>query len=117
VGDIAERAMINRATFYRHYQDKYDLVATIFEEAANHLVEDMKPLHKDTGPGEKGENLLEIWNQLFEHVAELCESSSICEKREDRDRLQLKITFLSVPSSAPDSRKSRESRRVLGFTL
>src|SRR6516162_8640216 len=23
VGDIAERAMINRATFYRHYQDKY----------------------------------------------------------------------------------------------
>jgi AcrR family transcriptional regulator len=44
VGDIAERAMINRATFYRHYQDKYDLVAAIFEEAANHLVEDMKPL-------------------------------------------------------------------------
>ena len=31
VGDIAERAMINRATFYRHYQDKYDLVAKIFE--------------------------------------------------------------------------------------
>ncbi|HEX6479522.1 MAG TPA: TetR/AcrR family transcriptional regulator [Ktedonobacteraceae bacterium] len=70
VGDIAERAMINRATFYRHYQDKYDLVATIFEEAANHLVEDMKPLHKDIDPGEKEENLLEIWNQLFEHVAE-----------------------------------------------
>ena len=70
VGDIAERAMINRATFYRHYQDKYDLVAKIFEEAANHLVEDMKPLHKDIDPGEKEENLLEIWNQLFEHVAE-----------------------------------------------
>jgi AcrR family transcriptional regulator len=69
VGDIAERAMINRATFYRHYQDKYDLVAKIFEEAANHLVEDMKPLHKDIDPGEKEENLREIWNQLFEHVA------------------------------------------------
>ena len=70
VGDIAERAMINRATFYRHYQDKYDLVARIFEEAANHLVEDMKPLHKDIDPGEKEENLREIWNPLFEHVAE-----------------------------------------------
>ncbi|HTI14671.1 MAG TPA: TetR/AcrR family transcriptional regulator [Dictyobacter sp.] len=70
VGDIAERAMINRATFYRHYQDKYDLVAMIFEEAANHLVEDMKPLHKDIDPGEKEENLLEIWNQFFEHIAE-----------------------------------------------
>jgi len=26
VGDICERAMVNRATFYRHYQDKYDLL-------------------------------------------------------------------------------------------
>jgi AcrR family transcriptional regulator len=69
VGDIAERAMINRATFYRHYQDKYDLVATIFEEAANHLVEDMKPLPKDIDLDEKIENLLEIWNRFFEHVA------------------------------------------------
>lgn len=70
VGDIAERAMINRATFYRHYQDKYDLVAKIFEEAANHLVEEMKPLRQDSDPGEKEENLREVWNQLFEHVAE-----------------------------------------------
>lgn len=70
VGDIAERAMINRATFYRHYQDKYDLVVKIFEEAANHLVEDMKPFHKDIDPGEKEENLVGIWSQLFEHVAE-----------------------------------------------
>ena len=66
VGDIGERAMINRATFYRHYQDKYDLVAKIFEEAVNHMVEDMKPLHKDSDPGEK----VEIWNQFFEHVEE-----------------------------------------------
>jgi AcrR family transcriptional regulator len=26
VRDIAARAMVNRATFYRHYQDKYDLL-------------------------------------------------------------------------------------------
>jgi hypothetical protein len=32
VGNIAERAMINRATFYRHYQDKYDLVAKSFPD-------------------------------------------------------------------------------------
>ena len=25
VGEISERAMINRATFYRHYQDKYEV--------------------------------------------------------------------------------------------
>jgi len=69
VGDIAERAMINRATFYRHYQDKYDLVAKIFEETANHLMENIKPTSKDTDQS-KTENLLEIWVQLFEHVAE-----------------------------------------------
>ena len=69
VGDIAERAMINRATFYRHYQDKYDLVAKIFEETANQLVENMKPFNKDTSQSET-ENPPEIWIQLFEHVAE-----------------------------------------------
>ena len=69
VGDIAERAMINRATFYRHYQDKYDLVARIFEETANHLVENMKPLYKDPDHMDK-QNPPEIWMQLFEHVAE-----------------------------------------------
>jgi AcrR family transcriptional regulator len=69
VGDIAERAMINRATFYRHYQDKYDLVAKIFEETANHLVENMRPFHKDTRQSAT-ENPPEIWIQLFEHVAE-----------------------------------------------
>ena len=69
VGDIAERAMINRATFYRHYQDKYDLVAKIFEETTNELVENMKPFHKDTGQSET-ENPPEIWIQVFEHVAD-----------------------------------------------
>jgi AcrR family transcriptional regulator len=69
VGDIAERAMINRATFYRHYQDKYDLVAKIFEETANQLVENMKPFHKDTRQSEM-KNPPEIWIQFFEHVAE-----------------------------------------------
>jgi AcrR family transcriptional regulator len=69
VGDITERAMINRATFYRHYQDKYDLVAKIFEETADYLVEHMKPFHKDSG--QMGtENPPEIWVQVFEHVAE-----------------------------------------------
>lgn len=39
VGDIAERAMVNRATFYRHYQDKYDLAEKIFIEVLNHMMQ------------------------------------------------------------------------------
>ena len=69
VGDLTGRAMINRTTFYRHYQDKYDLVAKIFEETANHLVEQMKPLHKDPRHMDT-QNPPEIWIQFFEHVAE-----------------------------------------------
>ncbi len=32
VRDITERAMINRSTFYHHYQDKYDLLSQYIEE-------------------------------------------------------------------------------------
>jgi AcrR family transcriptional regulator len=69
VGDIAERAMINRATFYRHYQDKYDLVMKIFEETVGQLVTSTKPSHgyvRHLDP----ENPPELWLRLFEHFAE-----------------------------------------------
>jgi AcrR family transcriptional regulator len=33
VEEIASRAMVNRATFYRHYQDKYALAERIFGDA------------------------------------------------------------------------------------
>lgn len=32
VRDITERAMVNRSTFYRHYQDKYDLLEHYMNE-------------------------------------------------------------------------------------
>jgi AcrR family transcriptional regulator len=69
VGDIAERAMINRATFYRHYQDKYDLVARIFEETADSLVEHMKPTHKDAVQRDI-DHTPELWVRVFAHFAE-----------------------------------------------
>ena len=69
VGDIAERAMINRATFYSHYQDKYDLVTKIFEDTTSQLLERLKPWRKTTDQNVK-ENPPEIWIQFFEHVAE-----------------------------------------------
>ncbi len=33
IGELTSRAMVSRAAFYRNYQDKYDLVEQIFEEA------------------------------------------------------------------------------------
>ena len=39
IGELTSRAMISRAAFYRNYQDKYDLVEQIFEEAMNGSIE------------------------------------------------------------------------------
>jgi AcrR family transcriptional regulator len=69
VGDIAERAMINRATFYRHYQDKYDLVASIFEDTADYLAETMNPISRDPAHT-ASEDPPGIWILFFEHVAQ-----------------------------------------------
>src|SRR6266702_74738 len=38
IGELTERAMVSRAAFYRNYQDKYDLVEQIFEEAMSVLL-------------------------------------------------------------------------------
>lgn len=39
VGDIVEHARINRATFYKHYRDKFDLVEKVFEATLEQIVE------------------------------------------------------------------------------
>src|SRR5262245_38237045 len=68
VGDIAARAGVNRATFYRHYQDKYDLVARIFED-------EVAAMGSALGSPEIGledvdpEQTPVAWVRLFEHFA------------------------------------------------
>lgn len=46
VQDIAERATVNRATFYSHFQDKYDLLDKLIRERFQHDLEQRIP-----GPG------------------------------------------------------------------
>ena len=61
IGELTERAMVSRAAFYRNYQDKYDLVEQIFEEAMSALL---------NAVGEMGpEHPPEIWVTFFEHIA------------------------------------------------
>src|SRR5260370_19236152 len=62
VGELTERALVSRAAFYRNYQDKYDLVEQIFEEAMSALL---------SAVGELGqEHPAEVWVTFFEHIAE-----------------------------------------------
>jgi AcrR family transcriptional regulator len=62
IGEITERAMVSRAAFYRNYQDKYDLVEQIFEEAMSALLGAVGDLGQ--------EHPAEIWVKFFEHIAE-----------------------------------------------
>ncbi len=82
VGEIAERAMVSRAAFYRYYQDKYDLVEKIFEEAMHTMMSEIDLRIGSIAtehPPESWVNLLdhgvqtertpEPWVRLFEHFA------------------------------------------------
>src|SRR5258708_3866180 len=82
VGDIAERAMVNRTTFYRHYADKYALVTGIFEEAVNQMFREIGPLPENLEGLLSSESefdakavqsyidsQLAAWSAFFEHIA------------------------------------------------
>ncbi len=62
VGEITERAMVSRAAFYRNYQDKYDLVEQIFEEAMSALFSAVGEMRLGHPP--------QVWVRFFEHIAE-----------------------------------------------
>lgn len=62
VGEITERAMVSRAAFYRNYQDKYDLVEQIFEEAMSNLLDSVGDMRSEHPP--------QVWVKFFEHIAE-----------------------------------------------
>ncbi len=69
IGDITKRANVNRATFYRHYSDKYALMEQIFQEAIRQFTDDLGP------PGEVAltidpDHPPARWIMFFEHFAE-----------------------------------------------
>ncbi len=62
VGEITDRALVSRAAFYRNYQDKFDLVEQIFEEAMSALFDAVAQFGQEHPP--------QTWVRFFEHIAE-----------------------------------------------
>ena len=62
VSEITERAMVSRATFYRHYQDKHDLVEQIFNEAMSPVLNTVGEWESDHPPT--------VLVAFFEHIAQ-----------------------------------------------
>jgi AcrR family transcriptional regulator len=69
VQDIADRAELNRATFYLHYQDKQDLLVKSLRDAIDELVADI-----GTSTDEQGQLIFDESPRpikaTFEHVAQ-----------------------------------------------
>jgi AcrR family transcriptional regulator len=72
VNEITERAMINRSTFYRHYEDKNDLLERGIDEMLLELTDQLVPPPKDiqevdlNDPGSY-DNLRLFYNHVKEH--------------------------------------------------
>src|ERR1700736_1721270 len=70
VGEIAERAMVSRSGFYRYYQDKYELVEQLLEEAVCTLMSDLDAHHHVVRGSEETQAVPEPWVKFFEHLVE-----------------------------------------------
>src|SRR4051794_34187736 len=68
VQDITERAMVNRATFYRHYQDKYALAMALIEDVLAELKSHQMPIADQMT--EQFDDPSPVMLHLFEHIAE-----------------------------------------------
>ena len=67
VQDITARANVNRATFYAHYEDKYDLFNTIIDYSFQQKIDSKIPAHAEFNLG----NLRVLILAVFEYLGQL----------------------------------------------
>ena len=65
ISDICEEALINRSTFYAHYEDKYDLLMELFEEQKKSL---LKELGDNENTSFSKNYIMELLNILLNHI-------------------------------------------------
>ena len=67
ISDICEESLINRSTFYAHYDDKYELLIDLFEERKLSL---LKELEDNENKAFSKEYLMELLSILIDHIEE-----------------------------------------------
>jgi len=72
VADITQRAMVNRATFYRHFQDKYDLLEKYMEDL--YLLLDLPDAVTSEAPDSPPAGLID----MMEHLQAMPISTASC---------------------------------------
>ncbi|WP_058309168.1 TetR/AcrR family transcriptional regulator [Gracilibacillus massiliensis] len=69
VGNLAEKAEINRVTFYQHYHDKYELLEQTIETMLRDFIEAVAPNKREELVTDKDETN-NVYLQLFQFVYE-----------------------------------------------
>ncbi len=67
IGNLAEKAGVNRVTFYQHFHDKYDLLEQTIETMLLHFTEVVAPKKREDLVTPKHETS-EVYLQLFQFV-------------------------------------------------
>lgn len=70
VQDIADRATVNRATFYAHFEDKFDLLDQAFEERFAQVLHKNLPIGSEYSPMNLQlliQSICEFLDQLHDH--------------------------------------------------
>lgn len=65
ISDICQTALINRSTFYAHYDDKYDLLLALINNQKELLLDELKRNEKEVNTKEYFMELIKI---IIEHV-------------------------------------------------
>ena len=67
ISDICEESLVNRSTFYAHYDDKYELLIDLFEERKLSL---LKKFEDNENKAFSKEYLMELLSILIDHIEE-----------------------------------------------
>ncbi|WP_208592055.1 TetR/AcrR family transcriptional regulator [Gracilibacillus suaedae] len=67
IGNLAEKAEVNRVTFYQHYHDKYDLLEQTIKEMLQHFIETVEPKKREDLITHKQETSV-VYLNLFQFV-------------------------------------------------
>ncbi|HEX5118409.1 MAG TPA: TetR/AcrR family transcriptional regulator [Pseudonocardiaceae bacterium] len=70
MGDVAERAMVNRATIYLHYRDRDTLLVDAMEDAVGGIVADVARCVADATQGPPTDAVPGHLIRLFSHVGD-----------------------------------------------
>ena len=73
ISDICEESLVNRSTFYAHYDDKYELLIDLFEERKLSLLKDFED---NENKAFSKEYLMELLRILIDHIEENKETYS-----------------------------------------